>query len=297
MSRFTVEVDLQREPIAGLAGDERRWASTGRAARPACAGLEAWPPIRWAQSGVDFVGCFCPRARRAGDGRCYQLKKWLSVRWTSGWRCRARIRRVPSSFSVLMKRSITAMLPCWPTAPYRGRIRLRRHQRLKSWHQKMLSLSQTRYFGVAWPGRLSSQDGAHRERLGPLRKGGTAHRAPGVVIDDHGQPPTERPALREREGQPGSPETCARGHGGQVDVPDVVRVLGGRHPVCRASGFRRYPPWRLLEDPPDGRRADVHASTAQHPAILALPRAGHRALRRCTAYRTKSGNLLTGSWV
>lgn len=57
---------------------------------------------------------------------------------------------MPSSFMVLMKRSITAMLPCCPTAPYRGPICLRRHQRLKLSHQKMLSSSQIRYLGVAF---------------------------------------------------------------------------------------------------------------------------------------------------
>ena len=60
------------------------------------------------------------------------------------------MRRVPSSFNVLMKRSTTAMLLCRPTAPYRARMRLRRHQRLKPAHQKMLSLSQIRYLGAAF---------------------------------------------------------------------------------------------------------------------------------------------------
>ena len=49
---------------------------------------------------------------------------------------------------VLMKRSTTAILPCFPTAPNRGRIALRLHHRLKGSHQKILSLSQIKYLGV-----------------------------------------------------------------------------------------------------------------------------------------------------
>ena len=48
-----------------------------------------------------------------------------------------------------MRRSTTAMLPCCPTAPNRGRIPLGLHQRVKASHQKTLSLSQITYLGVA----------------------------------------------------------------------------------------------------------------------------------------------------
>ena len=40
-------------------------------------------------------------------------------------------RRVPSRFIVPMNRSMTAMLPCFPTAPNRGLIVRLRHQALK----------------------------------------------------------------------------------------------------------------------------------------------------------------------
>ena len=56
---------------------------------------------------------------------------------------------MPASLMVRVKRLIRAMLPSYPTAPHCERIRLRRHQHLKSSHQKMLSLSQIGYLGVA----------------------------------------------------------------------------------------------------------------------------------------------------
>ena len=84
-------------------------------------------------------------------GRCslYQAKKALSSLRKSGLRKGTKILRVHSSFMLLMKRSTTAMLPCLPAAPYRGQMPVRRHHRLKSSHQKILSLSQITYFGVA----------------------------------------------------------------------------------------------------------------------------------------------------
>ncbi len=65
------------------------------------------------------------------------------------WRCGTTTLRVASSLIVRISRSTTAMLPCLPIAPYRGRIALLLHQRLNAVHQKMLALSQIKYLGVA----------------------------------------------------------------------------------------------------------------------------------------------------
>ena len=61
---------------------------------------------------------------------------------------------------------------------------------------------------------------------------GEAHDAPGAVIDDDGKPPAEGPDLRQGEGAPRSPESERRGHGRQVNMPEVIRLSGGH----RAGG-------------------------------------------------------------
>jgi hypothetical protein len=45
------------------------------------------------------------------------------------------------------------------------------------------------------------------------------------VIDDDGDPPTEWPALRQSEWQPGDPEAANSRDRGQVEVPNVVRAF------------------------------------------------------------------------
>ena len=62
--------------------------------------------------------------------------------------------------------------------------------------------------------------------VGLLAEDGDAHGSPGEVVNAHGQPPAERPALRQSKGQPGSPEAAQR-NGCQVHVPDVVRTAYG----------------------------------------------------------------------
>ena len=47
-----------------------------------------------------------------------------------------------------MKRSTTAILPSFPTAPNRSRMPLRLHQASKPWHQNWEPLSQMTYLGL-----------------------------------------------------------------------------------------------------------------------------------------------------
>lgn len=63
-----------------------------------------------------------------------------------------------------------------------------------------------------------------------LAEDGYAHNLPGKMIDDRGDPPAERKALRQGERQPGCPE-AADGHGSQIDVPDVVGIVGSNDAV------------------------------------------------------------------
>ena len=58
------------------------------------------------------------------------------------------IRLVHSDFIDRMNRSITAMLPCSPTAPNRGRIPRLRHQPLNRLQKNSLPLSVMMYLGL-----------------------------------------------------------------------------------------------------------------------------------------------------
>jgi hypothetical protein len=68
----TVEADLEREPIAGLSGNERTRSRARCAAWLASARLQARPSIRRSQSGMYFVGGpaleRCVRAMRVVPG-------------------------------------------------------------------------------------------------------------------------------------------------------------------------------------------------------------------------------------
>jgi hypothetical protein len=49
----------------------------------------------------------------------------------------------------------------------------------------------------------------------------------GVMVDDHGHPEAEGPALHESKRKPRYPESQARGYHREIDVPDVMRIFGG----------------------------------------------------------------------
>ena len=46
------------------------------------------------------------------------------------------------------------------------------------------------------------------------------------MVQNDGQPPAEGPRLRQRERQPGAPESHLRRDDRDVDVPHVIRALG-----------------------------------------------------------------------
>ena len=72
-----------------------------------------------------------------------------------------------------------------------------------------------------------AEERSHGDGIRLLAEDRVAHGAAGEVVDDDGDPPAERPALRQGEGPKGGPEAQRGRHEGQVDVPDVVRILGG----------------------------------------------------------------------
>ena len=82
----------------------------------------------------------------------------------------------------------------------------------------------------------ASQEGAYVPGIGILLEHGKAHRAAGEVIDHHGYPVAERPALGQAEGEPRGPKSQAGGNQGEIDMPDVVDPLCGDHPLGSLGG-------------------------------------------------------------
>lgn len=131
-------------------------------------------------------------------------------------------------------------------------------------------------------GVLSAEHPAEKpldfERRGDALKECDAHRAPGVVIERHGDPPAMRPPLRNSERKPRSPEAPGDRHGREVDVKDRIGPLGGQPP----AGIRRrlslkQSGW-LPQHAPHGRRAEVKTS-GEHLGDLRLAEGGAEYLQ------------------
>src|SRR5713101_1468102 len=91
------------------------------------------------------------------------------------------------------------------------------------------------------------------------------HQAPRAVVDDHREPPAERPDLRQGEGTPRGPEAEGGGHSRQINVPEVIRLSG-----C------------------DGTRGRLESQTGSRE--LCLPQ--HSAHRRGSEVETRAGEDL-----
>jgi len=120
------------------------------------------------------------------------------------------------------------------------------------------------------------------------------------MIENHRNPPAERPALGQRARQPRAPEShLPSARSSRIAVPDMVGAFG--------RGLYAPIYWHCLGVPgmvalafpsasaPDCRRAQMQTGTRENLGQSLLPQAwGHKVWSRCTAYRTNSGNLFTG---
>ncbi len=140
----------------------------------------------------------------------------------------------------------------------------------------------------------ASQEGAYGPGVGILLEHSKAHCVAGEVIDCHGNPVAEGPALGQAEGEPRDPESQVGGNQGEIDMPDVMDPLGGNHPLgslggntlglqCLFAGLGRCSllPRRLrvrifFEDATDRGRAQMEPGSAEHLSDLLLPPASGR---------------------
>ena len=200
MSPAIIEADLECESIAWLASNKRRGAGTGRIARPAFARFDAWSSVGWSQLEVDLVGGLASKRRVwaalvvPGKEEVEFPAKVCSALWNQNSASALVFHGPDEAFD----HGDASVLP-------------------DSAISRADSLAATPALEVLAPEdtvpvadqilgcRLSASDNLpkerpQRERLGPPRKHSEAHRTPRVVVNDNGQPPTERPALRQSEG-------------------------------------------------------------------------------------------------
>ncbi len=114
----------------------------------------------------------------------------------------------------------------------------------------------------------------HSGRSGLTREDSKAHDPARAVIDGHGKPPAEGPDLRQGEGYPRSPESERRGHGGEIDVPEVIRFSGGdgaRGRLKTRAGFRRS---CLPQHSAHRRRGEVETRAGEDLGDLDLAQGG-----------------------
>jgi hypothetical protein len=98
-----------------------------------------------------------------------------------------------------------------------------------------------------------------------------SHDSPRVVVDNDGYPPRKRPHLGQRKRRPRRPQAAEDGDDCEVDVPQMVRILGLHDPfgpflvvVGRLDGGHSGGRYGLLfEHSPDGRFAEVEPGAAE----------------------------------
>lgn len=100
------------------------------------------------------------------------------------------------------------------------------------------------------------------------------HRAAGEMIDDDRHPPAERPALRQHEWGPRVPESADRRYRAEVEVPDVVGMLGGHSPKDRGCRALRGRFGLRLQHPANGGRSKMESGAREHAGHATCPHPG-----------------------
>ena len=134
-----------------------------------------------------------------------------------------------------------------------------------------------------------SLDRSIQERLDRLRgrsssRNAKAHGLTGEMVNDHGDPPAERSALRDAVRRPGRPEPGKNGNRGQINIPDMIRSVGD-HDALRCGSRGIIAGWRIsnlhlgsrrrdrffFDDSPNRAGRRVEAGPAEDVGDLDLP--------------------------
>jgi hypothetical protein len=84
------------------------------------------------------------------------------------------------------------------------------------------------------------------------------------VVDNHREPPAERPDLRQGEGTPRRPEAEDGGHRRQVHVPELIQFSGGDDSTGWLKNVSRFGPPRILLHSANRRRSEVEARAGEN---------------------------------
>jgi len=98
-----------------------------------------------------------------------------------------------------------------------------------------------------------------------------SHHTPGEVVDGDREPPAEGPDLRQGEGNPGGPEAECSGDGGQVYVPEMIRLPGGHDTRGRLRSIARLGLSRIVQHPPHRGGSEMETRPGEDLSYLHLP--------------------------
>ena len=100
------------------------------------------------------------------------------------------------------------------------------------------------------------------------------------MINDHSDPPTKWPALRQGERLPRCPETRTGRYRRKIYMPNVIRFFGGNYGAGGVGRWLlRFGLRRLIDDPSDGRGTQVKPSPAERLCDLDLAHVGTQYLK------------------
>jgi hypothetical protein len=231
-STLADELDRQFKPDTWLPFDEDLRSGTRCGARPVGSRLEARLTTGQPTTEVDLVGRRTPQGRvRPGAVIPDPEKLELAVKGAAQeWHDRQGASAVlfQGSYETLQHRDASSLAD----GPKALADAVTAAATLEGMATKLFA-------GVADDvlGRSADAHNKPAEKLAELVRGrllckdGNGVCAPGIMIQDDGQPPAERPALGQGERQPGRPETSRRRHGGKINLPEVVRILCAYAPL------------------------------------------------------------------
>ncbi len=139
----------------------------------------------------------------------------------------------------------------------------------------------------------TTEESAQCSSIGLVGKNHPSLNPPRVVVQNHDNPPTERPLLWQSVGTPRGPEAEPCRSCAQVNVPQFVRSpsLDDR-PRCNRDSQRFGPAEIRSKEATHGGRCQMQSSTTQHLGDLDLAEAGTEQLQPTDDVADEVGKLV-----
>ena len=267
-----VVLDAQLDHSSGSSSNERVRLRARRPSRPALARLESRPPARRELIEVDLIG----RSRAESRMRPFRVVPGgVVIELASECRSRQRNDRQKPCALVLqgtyepldhgeaavLADGAEALLDAATPAPCSEIVRSELHAVIRD--------DVPRPEAELAANAIEPSRGLERRWL--LLESRCPHHAAREVIDDDGDPPTERPTLRHGKRKPRDPESSDRRNGGEIEVPDVIGVFRGDGSRLRWTA--RCGLWlgSRLEYPSDRRCCEMKSAARKHASDPSSP--------------------------